>query len=67
MSSLPDAAKSRDPATTNAPWPPTSLKLLQQWSHNPELMTPDDIAEYLRAYQQPGAIISACNDYRAGP
>jgi hypothetical protein len=30
-------------------------------------MAPDDIAEYLRAYQQPGAIISACNDYRAGP
>jgi haloacetate dehalogenase len=30
-------------------------------------MTPADIAEYVRAYQQPGAIMVACNDYRAGP
>jgi hypothetical protein len=37
-----------------------------QWSHNPQLMTPDDLAEYVRAYQQPGAIMGACNDYRAG-
>jgi pimeloyl-ACP methyl ester carboxylesterase len=37
-----------------------------QWSHDPQLMTPDDIAEYVRAYQQPGAVMGACNDYRAG-
>jgi hypothetical protein len=29
-------------------------------------MTPADIDEYVRAYQQPGAVMSACNDYRAG-
>ena len=38
-----------------------------QWSHNPQLMTPEDIAEYVHAYQQPGAVMGACNDYRAGP
>lgn len=38
-----------------------------QWSHNPQLMTPDELAEYVRACQQPGAIMGACNDYRAGP
>ena len=37
-----------------------------QWSHDPQLITPDDIAEYVRAYQQPGAVMGACNDYRAG-
>jgi haloacetate dehalogenase len=30
-------------------------------------MTPEDIAEYVRAYSQPGAVMGACNDYRAGP
>ena len=38
-----------------------------QWSHNPQLMTPEDITEYVRAYQRPGAVMGACNDYRAGP
>jgi pimeloyl-ACP methyl ester carboxylesterase len=27
----------------------------------------DAAAEYVRAYQQPGAIMGACNDYRAAP
>ena len=36
-----------------------------QWSHDPQLMTPEDLAEYVRAYQQPGAVMGACNDYRA--
>lgn len=25
------------------------------------------LTEYLRAYRQPGAVMGACNDYRAGP
>ncbi len=37
------------------------------WSSNPQLITPEDLAEYVRAYQQPGAVGGACNDYRAGP
>lgn len=37
------------------------------WSANPQLMTPADLAEYVRAYQQPGAVAGACNDYRAAP
>ena len=36
-----------------------------EWSHDPQLMTPDDIAEYVRAYSQPGAVMGACNEYRA--
>jgi len=37
------------------------------WCHNPQALTPEDIAEYVRAYSQPGAVMGACNDYRAGP
>lgn len=36
------------------------------WSHDPQLVTPEDLAEYVRAYTQPGAVMCACNDYRAG-
>ena len=37
-----------------------------EWSRDPQVMTPGDTAEYVRAYQQPGAVMGACNDYRAG-
>ncbi|MGW7256574.1 hypothetical protein [Streptomyces sp. NPDC054834] len=36
-------------------------------SSNPQLMTPADLDEYVRAYRQPGAVMGACNDYRAAP
>lgn len=29
-------------------------------------MAPEDLAEYVRAYAQPGAVMGACNGYRAG-
>jgi len=36
------------------------------WSHDPQVMTPATSPNTWRAYQQPGAIMGACNDYRAG-
>lgn len=36
------------------------------WCHDPEAITPEALAEYVRAYEQPGAVMGACNDYRAG-
>lgn len=38
----------------------------QTWSYNPEFLTPGDIDVYVRAYQQPGALRGAFDDYRAG-
>jgi haloacetate dehalogenase len=38
-----------------------------EWCYDPQVLTPEDIAEYVRAYHQPGAIMGACNDYRTGP
>jgi pimeloyl-ACP methyl ester carboxylesterase len=37
-----------------------------EWSHDPDAITLEDFAEYLRAYRQPGAVMGFCNDYRAG-
>jgi pimeloyl-ACP methyl ester carboxylesterase len=39
--------------------------ILQGWTYNPELLTPDDIAVYARAYRQHGALRGALEDYRA--
>jgi pimeloyl-ACP methyl ester carboxylesterase len=39
--------------------------IFSQWCYNPELYTPEEIAVYVAAYSQPGAIKGACNDYRA--
>lgn len=39
----------------------------RSWSYNPEMLSPEEIAVYVRAYQQPGAVRGACTDYRAGP
>ena len=36
------------------------------WCRDPQVETPDEVAEYVRAYAQPGAVLGACNDYRAG-
>lgn len=38
----------------------------RDWSYDPEMLTPEEIAVYVRAYQQPGAIRGSCMDYRAG-
>jgi haloacetate dehalogenase len=38
----------------------------RSWSYNPELFSPEEIAVYVDAYQQPGGIRGACSDYRAG-
>jgi pimeloyl-ACP methyl ester carboxylesterase len=35
------------------------------WSYDPQMLTDDEIAVYVRAYSQPGAVRGACNDYRA--
>ncbi len=36
------------------------------WSYNPEMLSDEEIAVYVRAYSQPGAMRGAFNDYRAG-
>jgi pimeloyl-ACP methyl ester carboxylesterase len=40
--------------------------IFSSWCYNPELFTPEEIAVYLRAYSQPGALRGAFSDYRAG-
>jgi haloacetate dehalogenase len=37
----------------------------RSWSYNPDMMSPEEIAVYVRAYQQPGAVRGAAMDYRA--
>ncbi len=36
------------------------------WCYNPQLFSKEEIAEYVQAYSQPGALRGAFNDYRAG-
>ena len=40
--------------------------ILQGWTYDPELLTPEDFAAYTRAYSKPGAVRGALSDYRAG-
>ncbi len=40
--------------------------ILQGWTYDPEALTPEDIAAYVRAYAIPGAVRGAMSDYRAG-
>lgn len=40
--------------------------IFSTWCYNPELFTPEEIAVYVRAYSQPGALRGAFSDYRAG-
>ncbi len=40
---------------------------LSSWSYNPQLFEDWEIAEYVRAYSQPGGLRGSFNDYRAGP
>ena len=37
------------------------------WCYNPSAIEEGAVAEYVRAYSQPGALRGAFNDYRAGP
>jgi Predicted hydrolases or acyltransferases (alpha/beta hydrolase superfamily) len=39
----------------------------RSWSYNPEMLTPEEIAVYVKAYQQPGTVRGSCADYRAAP
>jgi haloacetate dehalogenase len=39
--------------------------ILSGWCYNPELFTPEEMAVYVRAFSQPGALRGAFNDYRA--
>ncbi|HEX4203815.1 MAG TPA: alpha/beta hydrolase [Ktedonobacteraceae bacterium] len=39
----------------------------RMWSYNPEMMSDEEVACYVKAYSQPGALRGAFNDYRAGP
>lgn len=38
----------------------------RDWSYDPEMLSPEEMAVYVRAYQQPGAVRGSCMDYRAG-
>jgi pimeloyl-ACP methyl ester carboxylesterase len=40
---------------------------LRTWSYNPEMLSDEELAVYIREYSQPGAMKGAFNDYRAGP
>jgi pimeloyl-ACP methyl ester carboxylesterase len=40
--------------------------IFSSWCYNPELFTPEEMAVYVRAYSQPGALRGAFSDYRAG-
>lgn len=39
----------------------------RSWSYDPDMFTPEEIAVYARAYQQPGTVRGSCMDYRAAP
>jgi haloacetate dehalogenase len=38
--------------------------IFSSWCYNPQLFSGEEIAEYVRAYSQPGALRGAFNDYR---
>ncbi|MHB8187875.1 MAG: alpha/beta fold hydrolase [Dermatophilaceae bacterium] len=38
----------------------------RDWSYNPEMLAPEEVDVYVRAYQQPGTVRGSCADYRAG-
>ena len=40
--------------------------IFSSWCYNPDLFTAEEMAEYVRAYSQPGALRGAFSDYRAG-
>ncbi len=40
--------------------------IFSSWNYNPELFTPAEVAEYVRAYSKPGSLRGCFSDYRAG-
>jgi len=40
-------------------------RLLGAWSRNPEVFTPEALAEYRRCFRDPATIHATCEDYRA--
>jgi haloacetate dehalogenase len=40
--------------------------IFSAWCYDPEPFTPEELAVYVRAYSQPGALRGAFRDYRAG-
>jgi haloacetate dehalogenase len=40
--------------------------IFSSWCYNPEVFTEEEIATYVAAYSQAGAVRGACQDYRAG-
>jgi haloacetate dehalogenase len=40
--------------------------IFSSWCYNPELFSAEELAVYVRAYSQPGALRGAFSDYRAG-
>jgi haloacetate dehalogenase len=40
--------------------------IFQSWTYNPQVFTDEEIHEYVKAYQQPGGLRGAFDDYRAG-
>lgn len=41
--------------------------ILNSWTYDPEALSAEDIATYVRAYSQPGGLRGAFEDYRAWP
>ncbi|MFF0225833.1 hypothetical protein [Streptomyces sp. NPDC004629] len=39
----------------------------ETWLTQPDMLFPEEIAVYVRAYQQPGAVRGSCMDHRAAP
>lgn len=39
--------------------------IFQSWTYDPEVLTPEEIAVYVRSYRQHGALRGAFEDYRA--
>ncbi len=41
--------------------------IYRSWCYNPEMLSDEEVAVYVKAYKQPGALRGAFNGYRAGP
>jgi haloacetate dehalogenase len=40
--------------------------IVRRWAGNPDAITPDALAEYVRHFRDPACIHATCEDYRAG-
>lgn len=39
------------------------MHFYRSWSYNPQMLTPEEVDVYVRAYQQPGTVRGSCADY----